>query len=61
MNTTPKILWTRPATVAANIHDLTQGERQAVEARSIASVNGITHVLAVDVIAVVRARKAVAA
>ena len=57
MNNVPKLTWTRAATVAANIHDLSQEERRAVELRSIARVNGVTQVLAVDVLAVVRSRQ----
>jgi len=58
VNNVPKLTWTRAATVAANIHDLSQEERRAVEERSIATVNGKVKVLAVDVLAVVRCRQA---
>ena len=53
--TTPT--WTRAAIIAANLHDLSEEERDAVEARSIATIQGKVTVLAVDVLAVVRSRQ----
>jgi hypothetical protein len=61
MNTTTEIHWTRAAIVAANVHGLSPEERAAAVARSAAKVQGRVHVLAVDVLAVARERKAVAA
>jgi len=52
-----KTTWTRAAIIAANLHDLSQEERRAVEARSIATIQGKVTVLAVDVLAVVRSRQ----
>jgi len=52
-----KITWTRAAIIAANLHDLSEEERDAVEARSIATIQGKVTVLAVDVLAVVRSRQ----
>ena len=52
-----KITWTRAAIIAANLHDLSLEERRAVEARSIATIQGKVTVLAVDVLAVVRSRQ----